>query len=86
MPDVLAAAAVGEPAPRCGSLDAHESLTAALEQARRLLHDHRAVILRAALDQEDLPQLLRDVDRAVAIVANRDEARAVAGARARRTA
>ncbi len=75
--DVLAAASSASPA-SVGSLDAHESLTAALEQVDGMLHDHRAVVLTAALDQEDLPQLLREVDRAVALAGTREEARAVA--------
>jgi NTE family protein len=77
LPDVLDAAAAASPGP-VASLDASESLTAALERIDGLLHGTRTVVVTASLDQDDLPALLREVDRAVAVAATNEEARAAA--------
>ncbi|MEA2272739.1 MAG: hypothetical protein QOI98_1447 [Solirubrobacteraceae bacterium] len=74
LPDVVAAAVSSSPG-EVASLDARESLVTALERLDGLLRDHTAVVVTAALDQEDLPQLLREVDRAVAMVGSDEEAR-----------
>jgi NTE family protein len=77
LPEVLDAAASASPGP-VASLDAQPSLTSALEQIDGMLHDQRAVVVTAALHQDDLPQLLREVDRAVVVAGTNDEARAAA--------
>jgi NTE family protein len=74
VPDVVAAAISASPG-GIASLDARESMVAALERLDGLLRDNTAVVVTAALDQEDLPQLLREVDRAVGLIGSGEEAR-----------
>jgi NTE family protein len=55
-------------------LDGEASLGDALDQLDARLRDNRTVILTYALDGDDLPQLLRHVDRTVAVVASQEDA------------
>ena len=55
-------------------LDGDASLGDALDQLDARLRDNRTVILTYALDGDDLPQLLRHVDRTVAVVASQEDA------------
>jgi predicted acylesterase/phospholipase RssA/CRP-like cAMP-binding protein len=77
VPDVLAAAAAASPR-SVESLDARNSLADALDPLDRMLREHATVAVVARLDREQLSQLLRQVDRSVAIVGDQAEARMLA--------
>ena len=74
VPDVLAATTSASPRSAI-SVDARESLVDALGRLDPALRDHATVVVVAGLDVEQLPQLLRQVDRTVAIVGDEAEAR-----------
>jgi NTE family protein len=70
--DVLTATAAASPRP-VGNLDARSGLADALERLDPLLREHGTVVVVAALDGEELPQLLPHVDRAVAVIGEQAE-------------
>lgn len=72
LPDVLAATASASPH-SVQSLDARESLTEVLDRLDPELREHGTVVVVAFVDQ-DLPQVLRHVDRTVAMLGNQREA------------
>lgn len=75
--DVVAAAASASP----GSVEAvhsHESLGDAIARLDSLLAAHSTVVLVADLEGEDVPQLLRQVDRTVALIGDSGSAERLA--------
>lgn len=72
VPDVVAAAASASPH-SVESLDARGSLAGALARLDPMLREHRTVVIVSAVDDE-LPQLLRHVDRTVALIGDQGEA------------
>ena len=78
VPDILAAAAGSSPRP-VDSVDTQISLQETLAALDDRLLDHGTVVLRAALHQHTLPLVLEHADRAVALLAEPDEAELVAG-------
>lgn len=72
VPDLLASAAASSPR-SVDSLDARESLAGALDGLDPLLRENGVVVVVAAVDDR-LPQLLRHVDRTIALVGDQGEA------------
>jgi NTE family protein len=73
MPEVLEAAKAASPG-AVASLDARASVTEALEQLDAALRASAVVVVLAPLDGEELPQLMRQVDRTVAVLGDPAEA------------
>ena len=73
VPEVLEATTAAS-AGAAVSLDARGSVAEALERLDGLLRSHAVVVVVAGLDGEELPQLMRQVDRTVAVVADAGEA------------
>lgn len=73
VPDVLEATAVASPG-LVESLDARGSVTEALARLDGVLKSSLTVVAIAALDGEEVPQLMRQVDRTVALVGDTAEA------------
>ncbi len=71
--DATDAAAVASPG-SVAVLDGDASLADALDQLDARLRDNRTVIVTYSPNGDDLPQLLRQVDRTVAVLATQEEA------------